>query len=323
MYKGVRKWKYALVSADYRLAPQVGIQDIFKDVEDCIKFIRDPLGLAASLDPGTIEPARLAVSGSGGGGYLALLAGLHVSSKPQAVLALHPITDPLGSFFTTSHPWDESNRDGLDEKAAKDMLKPCLDHQGKVVALHADDGWDPEEYAYRHLMYKYVLHCGSLAELLHFDFTTNAQLDPENDKWRVARQIAACGMPPTFIMHGEADDLVDVGQSDKVMGALRGVLGHEEFTCSTQYVRPFGYGHAFDEHEGDDEDDSDEDSGDDGQIDDDSDLDWDEDLWADQEGSEEDSKGDSEQESNGDQQEVASPIEPTTNVMYNFMHCFV
>lgn len=36
------RWNDVLVSADYRLAPQVGIQRICDDVEDCTKFTRDP-----------------------------------------------------------------------------------------------------------------------------------------------------------------------------------------------------------------------------------------------------------------------------------------
>ena len=38
--KSVRKYKIALVTANYRLAPQVGILDIYHDVMDCIIFIR-------------------------------------------------------------------------------------------------------------------------------------------------------------------------------------------------------------------------------------------------------------------------------------------
>lgn len=323
MLTGVRKWKYALISADVRLAPQAGIQDIFKDVEDCIRFIRDPRRLAAKLPAGTIDPIRLAVAGSGGGGYLALLAGLHVVPKPQAVLALHPITDPLGSFFTTSHPWDETDADGLDKETAESLLAPCLDPNGEVLAYHIETG--DAEFP-RHLLYKHALHHGNLAELLRFDFTTNAQLDPANDKWRVAKQIANCGMPPTFIMHGEADKQVDVGQSDKVVGALRGVVGPDLFPLYNQYQRPYGLAHAFDDNEEDSEEESDVDSGNDGEVD----------SWhSSEEGGEDDSKDDgkddgkddskddSKDDDNGGRQTEISPIELCTNAMYNFMHCFV
>lgn len=91
----VGKSNWALVCADHRLAPQAGINDIYEDVKDCFEFIRDPQGLSSFLPNGTIDPERVAVAGSEGGGYLALLAGLHVDPKPQAVIALNPITNPF------------------------------------------------------------------------------------------------------------------------------------------------------------------------------------------------------------------------------------
>ena len=242
MYENVATWKYTLVSADYRLAPQVGIHEICEDVQDSIWFIRHPQGLAALLPKGTIDSTRLAVSGSGGGGYLAQLAGLYALQGPQVVLALYPISDPLGSFFTTSHPWDEADRNGMDTMTAKAALKPLLDRKGKVVSSSTDtDG------SMRSLPYKYMLHRGNLAELLHFDLTTNAQRDRSNDWWRITKGMGAQrGHRPNFIIHGSEDDQVDVGQSDEVIGALNGVEGRGWFTAFAQYERLHRYGHAFD-----------------------------------------------------------------------------
>ena len=77
MLDSVKKYNHALISADYRLAPQVGVQDIFADIQDCITFIRSPDGLVTRLKgaaaPNAVDTTRLAVSGSSAGGYLALL----------------------------------------------------------------------------------------------------------------------------------------------------------------------------------------------------------------------------------------------------------
>ena len=281
MFTAIENWQFVLVSADYRLAPQVGIKEMFDDVQDCIDFIRDPSGMARFLPEGIFDSQRLAVCGSGGGGYLALLAGLHIYPTPLAVLALHPITDPLGSHFITTHPWDEEDRNGMDTKTAEAAMKPYLDPRGEVVTDWGPDGDDPP----RGLLFKYALYRGNLAELLHFDTTTNAQLDPANDKWRVPKQIAACGMPPTFILHGEADKQVDVGQSDELVGALRRVFGHDTFTCIVSYESPLGEGHAFDEGE--------------------------------------DTDNESEGEDDGLQAIPYERIVRYMNVMYNFMHSFV
>ena len=41
LLRSVTKYHFALVTADYRLAPQVNVLNINLDVEDCIEFIRD------------------------------------------------------------------------------------------------------------------------------------------------------------------------------------------------------------------------------------------------------------------------------------------
>ncbi|KAM0706623.1 hypothetical protein Q7P35_005951 [Cladosporium inversicolor] len=166
MINGNSRWGYVLVSADYRLAPQVGIQEIFDDVEDCIKFIRDPQGLCSSLPNGTINLQRLAVPGSGGGGYLALLAGLHVNPKPRAILAFDPITDPTVEGF----------------------LKSFLPTNGWAKASYTHDDSD-EQYPVRGSVYSYMLHHGNLAEMLRFELKKFPRLDSDNYKWRVPNAL--------------------------------------------------------------------------------------------------------------------------------------
>lgn len=337
MYDGISKWKYTLVSADYRLAPQVGIQEIFEDVEDCIKFVRDPQGLAASLPANTMDSMRLAVAGSGGGGYLALLAGLHVDPKPLVVLAISPISDPLGSFFTTSRPWvhwDDIEGADMPVRIAESLLAASLNPNGEAVAYHVDDnlaGSDP----WRHLLYKYALHRGNLAELLHLGSAPNAQTDPANDKWRVAKQLATSGVPATYIFHGTADDQVGVGQSEDLMNAIEGAFTHDFVQIYTWFARPDGFEHGFDEMPDDppdalpygSENDKEDDCEEDGEEDD-------EQEGGEQEG-EQDGKENSEwdtdeeierdpaDESEEDDDDDTIPINKEMNHMYNFMHCFV
>ena len=46
----VDKYRHALITADYRFAPQVGVPEIFEDVKACIKFIRSPTGLKIAAE---------------------------------------------------------------------------------------------------------------------------------------------------------------------------------------------------------------------------------------------------------------------------------
>jgi acetyl esterase/lipase len=231
MLESVQKHGHALISADYRLAPQVGVQDIFSDVEDCVTFIRQSDGLAAHLkdtgDESAVDATRLAVSGSSAGGYLALLAGLHVEPKPKVILPIYPITDPLGIFFTTSQ-LGSSKAGNVDAS-----VQPYLDLSVAAVANNPPG-------SSRGNMYSYMLSHANLAELLHFDTKTDPQHNSSNDKWRVAKQIAKCKLPPAYIVHGTADLDVGVEQADEVVGVIVGE------GLEVKYARLEGKEHLFD-----------------------------------------------------------------------------
>ena len=127
MRRGVQKYGYACVSADYRLAPQVSVKDILDDVKECIAFIREKV--SSHTNPGALDVSRLAVSGSSAGGYLALLAGLYVDPKPNVIMPIYPITDPLGTFFTNPQPSPMGRY-----VASTEEMAPYLDPRAEAVA---------------------------------------------------------------------------------------------------------------------------------------------------------------------------------------------
>ncbi|KAK4552940.1 hypothetical protein LTR86_010072 [Recurvomyces mirabilis] len=221
MLRAVSKYNIALVSADYRLAPQVGVAEIYEDVKDCIAFIRKDLPKRAG--GGVVNVERLAVSGSSAGGYLALLAGLYVEPKPKVILPIYPITDPSGLFFTTSQPpalgGGEPDMEGV---------KPYTDSNAEVVANN-------ESGSERSQMYGYMLKSANLAQLLH--------MKPGDNTWRVPRMIYDRGLPPAYIVHGDIDSAVGIEQADEVVGIMVG-LGMQ-----VQYERLHGVEHVFDKEE--------------------------------------------------------------------------
>lgn len=125
--RGVNKYGFACISADYRLAPQASVNEILDDVRDCISFIREDL--ESHVDDGAIDVSRLAVSGSSAGGYLALLAGLYADPKPNVILPIYPISDPHGTFFTNPQP-PPMNR----YAPPKEEMAPYLDPNAGQVA---------------------------------------------------------------------------------------------------------------------------------------------------------------------------------------------
>ncbi|TKA31669.1 hypothetical protein B0A50_01747 [Salinomyces thailandicus] len=223
MLKAVEKYKIALVSADYRLAPQVGVAEIYEDVRDCIRFIRSPEGLLKHAGDGAVDPQRLAVSGSSAGGYLAFLAGLYVDPKPQVILPIYPITDPFGTFFTTSQPHPMGGG-RTDPQTVMDFLDP----KGEVVT--SSNGSSKRDQ-----MYFYMMQEANLSKLLGMKLG--------DDTYRIARQIHQHRLPPTYVIHGDSDRAVGVEQADEVVGVMYG-LGMD-----VKYERLHGIDHLFDRDE--------------------------------------------------------------------------
>lgn len=226
--RGVTKHGYVLVSADYRLCPQVGVAEVVEDVKDCLQWCATELPNQPGLPP--LDPARIAVSGSSAGGYLALLAGLYCSGSaaPKVVLPIYPITDPFGTFFTEPQTPPRG-------KVDKAVVAPFLDRDAAVQSCNASaDSDDP-----RNNMYGYMMQEAILADLLH--------LKPGDDTFVVAPQIlkkgSESGFPPTFIVHGDADRFVGVEQADEAVDALK------KIGAIVEYERLKGLDHLFDTEE--------------------------------------------------------------------------
>ena len=226
MLRGVTKHNYALISADYRLAPQARVAEILSDVTDCIAYIRNHLVIDAGLKPDAVNVSKIAVSGSSAGGYLALLAGLYAQPRPDVVLAIYPITDPLGSFFTNSQP----HPDGPLERS---VVEPFLDPGAEITA------GNPPESA-RGKMYHYMMQEAILAELLG---VTEADVKYRIPKAITERDRLELDLPPIYVVHGDADHFVGVEQADEVVEVLR------DMGAVVEYERLPGLDHLFDKDE--------------------------------------------------------------------------
>ena len=208
MRKAVSSQNIALISADYRLAPQVNVSDILSDVQDCIAFIRTTL-TSKLPNASAIDPTRLAVSGSSAGGYLALLAGLYTTPKPSVIAPIYPITDPLGTFFTNPQPPPMKRY-----APSKSEMEPYLDPSAPAIANCGTLAEDSRMH-----MYVYMLGAANLAQLYG---TPTAEAAA---KYRIARNVYEYGLPPAYFLHGDADSAVGVEQADEVVGAVVGCGG--------------------------------------------------------------------------------------------------
>ena len=202
LLRGVRRHDYCLISVDYRLAPQVKIDEIVADCVDALHFIQK-MKIHGTRD-------EIAVSGGSAGGYLALLVALRVPFV-KACLAIYPITNPLGSFFTTSQPCPDYNIDDL---------QPFIDPHSKVMSYNTPD-------SPRDTMYFWMMHEANLAQLLGVtgDYIIS----------REARAIC-----PVYIIHGNKDTFVHIDQAYEARDAL------EKAGCEVVFEEVDGAQHLFD-----------------------------------------------------------------------------
>jgi len=236
--RAVDKYGLCVVSPDYRLAPQASLPDILEDVRDAIKWTREELpGL---LGEGKVDPARLAVSGSSAGGYICLLSGLPISGvvpPPKVLLPIYPITNSLGPFFVTPQRPVKYSEDGYvftdeDMKVHRDPNSTLL--SGAFEPLIPGK---PRARDSRMNFYTYMVQEGNLAQLL---FAKAPGVDPKD--YAVAKLVHK-GMPPTYIVHGDADLHVGLEQAHEVVNAM--IKAGAVF----EFEQPAGEPHGYDGRE--------------------------------------------------------------------------
>src|SRR4051794_8707 len=86
---------FALVSFDYRLAPEVQLPAIIDDVRDAFRWLREEGPKLLHIDPD-----RVVVTGDSAGGYLTLMTGFCVRPRPRALVAYWGYGDVDGDWYT-------------------------------------------------------------------------------------------------------------------------------------------------------------------------------------------------------------------------------
>ena len=175
---------YAVVSADYRLAPETKLDEILKDVSDIIKWIR----LNGEQDF-NIDTSKIVTAGGSAGGYLALSTGFNQKWAPNAIIA---ISTPTGFSTANIQMGDLSV---LNQPGPYDIVKDTIVSYG--------------DYDGRMRLWRFLAKNGlALYEIFGFD----PAKEPEKlDKYTLSHNIKS-GYPPTLIIHAKNDHLVDIEQ---------------------------------------------------------------------------------------------------------------
>jgi penicillin amidase len=208
---------FALVSLDYRLAPEVKLPAIIEDVEDAFRWLRTQGPKLLHIDPD-----RLVVAGGSAGGYLTLMTGFRIKPRPRALVAYWGYGDVDGDWYTK--PSAHYRKSPLVSK------KDALDAVGGAVLANTDGSRKP-----RGRFYLYLRQNGLWTkEVTGFDpAKQRKKLDPYCPVRNVTRDY-----PPTMLVHGTEDTDVPYELSAAMAKELaRHKVAHELVT-----VRGAGHG---------------------------------------------------------------------------------
>lgn len=179
---------YVLVSIDYRLAPEVKLPEIIKDIQDAFGWVRDE-----GPDLFQVDPQRLVASGGSAGGYLTMMTGICVDPPPRALLAYWGYGDVDGPWYSRPSPHYREAVPLIPKEEAYAGV-------GNKV-LPGIDGNTPERNA-RSRFYLYLRQNGLWTkEVTGFDPDTQRQ---ELDPYCPVRNITP-DYPPILMVHGTND----------------------------------------------------------------------------------------------------------------------
>ena len=95
LFDALLKAGYAVVSIDYRLAPQVRLPAIIEDLEDACGWVREK-----GPELFHIDPKEIFVMGQSAGGYLTQVAGYRVKPRPRALVSFWGYGDITGKWYS-------------------------------------------------------------------------------------------------------------------------------------------------------------------------------------------------------------------------------
>jgi len=208
---------YTIIAIDYRLAPQVKVQQIIEDLGDAYRWVR-----TEGPELFRIDPDRIAVVGHSAGGYLALVAGFTLKPSPRAVVSFYGYGDVAGEWYSRPDQFYNQQPPVTKEEA----------YQAVGTRVISDD-----QSGNRDRFYLYCRQQGlwPLEVVGHDPDRDPGLFDPFCPLRNVTKTY-----PPTLLLHGENDTDVPYEQSVLMAKELeRNGVKHELISMP-------GRGHGFD-----------------------------------------------------------------------------
>ena len=217
---------FAVVSIDYRLAPETQLPEIIGDLKDAWKWLR---GEAKRLK---IDRDRVAVVGHSAGGYLTLMSGFCLSPRPRALVSFYGYGDIAGDWYSKPDPYYSKQPAVSKEEAFRVVtVGPPTPNSGGVKAISENGSGD------RFRFYLYCRQNGLWPQKV-------AGFDPDKeprkfDPYCPVRNVTI-KYPPTLLLHADQDTDVPYIQSVQMAAELKKQhVEHDLITIT-------GGGHGFD-----------------------------------------------------------------------------
>jgi len=185
---------YAVVSIDYRLAPETKLPDIISDLEEAFRWLASDGAKQFHLNP-----RRVVVAGASAGGYLTLVTGYRVRPKPKALVALYGFGDLIGDWSSKPNPYPRYNLSKISREEAESQT------DGTVISDSNERKGDGS------LIYMYCRQNGLWSEEVS-GFARSIIAD-KITPFEPIRNVTP-DWPPTLLLHGTQDTDVPYEQSE-------------------------------------------------------------------------------------------------------------
>jgi acetyl esterase/lipase len=209
---------FAVISIDYRLAPETKLAGIVEDLKDAYRWMRE-------VGPGQfyIDPDRIAIVGHSAGGYLTLMAGFSLYPRPKVLVSFYGYGDIIGEWY--SQP--DSHYIRMKVVAREDALATVGDRMISESPFPSK----------RNQFYVYCRQNGLWPnEVAGFDPVTQPkEFVPFCPILNIADDY-----PPTLLLHGDKDTDVPYAQSETMARAL------ERHGITHRLIKMQNRGHVFD-----------------------------------------------------------------------------
>jgi acetyl esterase/lipase len=215
LYQGA---DYAVVSIDYRLAPESKLPEIIEDLQDAFRWVR-----ASGPDLWSLIPQRIAFVGHSAGGYPALISGFCVVPCPQVIVSFYGYGNIVGEWYTRPDSFYCTQPAVSEEESGRLGLGPVISEPYK------GRGKD-----------KFYLYCRQRGLWPQEVAGHNPEDEPSFFSPYCPTKNVSPDYPPTLLLHGDHD--IDGPYEQSVLMAQelgRHQVKHELITMPQR-------GHGFD-----------------------------------------------------------------------------